>query len=256
MRSQLETASSHSDDHWIPLSDLMTGLMMIFLLVAIVYMIKVEADSHLIKEAKAQLEEHAKNVESQSKKMKDIAIVYQQQKTELYDDLLKEFARDLPRWGAEMDRDATIRFKEPDVLFNSGSWELKPQFKGILSEFFPRYAAILYSEKYRSDIQEVRIEGHTSSFWIGARSDQEKYFLNMKLSQDRTRSTLEYVMGSENDSDRRQWLREQVTANGLSYAKTIKRNDGKEDIARSQRVEFRVRTNSEIRLGRIIEAAQ
>ena len=28
-------------DHWVPLSDLMTGLMMIFMLVAIVYMLQV-----------------------------------------------------------------------------------------------------------------------------------------------------------------------------------------------------------------------
>ena len=35
MRSQLDAAFARSDDHWIPLSDLMTGLMMVFLLVAI-----------------------------------------------------------------------------------------------------------------------------------------------------------------------------------------------------------------------------
>lgn len=32
------------EDHWVPLSDLMTGLMMIFMLVAIVFMIQVKRD--------------------------------------------------------------------------------------------------------------------------------------------------------------------------------------------------------------------
>ena len=38
------------------------------------------------------------------------------------------------------------------------------------------------------------------------------------------------------------WLREHVTANGLSSSKLIRNPDGKENSSRSQRVEFRVRT--------------
>ena len=34
--------SRSQEDHWVPLSDLMTGLMMIFLLVAIVFMLQVK----------------------------------------------------------------------------------------------------------------------------------------------------------------------------------------------------------------------
>jgi len=38
-----------SEAHWIPLSDLMTGLMVMFLLIAVCYMIRVEADAGRIK---------------------------------------------------------------------------------------------------------------------------------------------------------------------------------------------------------------
>ena len=42
--------SSHvKEDYWIPLSDLMTGLMMIFMLIAISYMIKMEDETKKIK---------------------------------------------------------------------------------------------------------------------------------------------------------------------------------------------------------------
>ncbi len=34
-------AKRADEDHWVPLSDLMTGLMMIFMLLAIVFMLKV-----------------------------------------------------------------------------------------------------------------------------------------------------------------------------------------------------------------------
>lgn len=38
-------AVAAKEEHWIPLSDLMTGLMMMFMLVAIVFMVKVEAEA-------------------------------------------------------------------------------------------------------------------------------------------------------------------------------------------------------------------
>ena len=217
--------------HWIPLADLMTGLMMVFLLISITYMVKVEAASQHIRE---------------------IAVLYERMKVELYDDLKREFEKDLPRWGAELDRDSTIRFKEPDVLFPIGSSDLKNNFKSILDDFFPRYVHILDSDKYHDAVEEIRIEGHTSSIWSNLPPDQA-YFQNMKLSQDRTRSSLQYVLALPAVRDDLAWLRGRITANGLSSSKTIKRPDGSEDYERSQRVEFRVRTDAESRIAKIIE---
>jgi outer membrane protein OmpA-like peptidoglycan-associated protein len=217
--------------HWIPLADLMTGLMMVFLLIAITYMVKVEAASQHIRE---------------------IAVLYERMKVELYNDLKKEFEKDLPRWGAELDLDSTMRFKEPDVLFLIGSSDLKNNFKIILDDFFPRYVSILDSDKYRDAIEEIRIEGHTSSIWSNLPSGQA-YFQNMRLSQDRTRSALQYVLALPAIHGDLPWLRGHITANGLSSSKTIKRPDGSEDYERSQRVEFRVRTDAESRIAKIIE---
>jgi len=240
MRSLDNRQLSGQDDHWIPLSDLMTGLMMMFLLIAIVYMIKVEADTKLIKETSART--------------KEITRLYQLTKTELYDNLRKEFEKDLPRWDAELLPDATLRFKAPNVMFDSGRADLKPRFKEILTDFFPRYVSILTLDRFRDTIQEIRIEGHTSSFWQGAPSEEDAYFLNMRLSQDRTRSALEYVMKLPSVSGKLDWLRKHVTANGLSYSKRIFNSNKTENFARSQRVEFRVRTDAESRIDRIIEA--
>ncbi|HET9535392.1 MAG TPA: hypothetical protein VFP43_08630 [Mesorhizobium sp.] len=38
-------AGPHEEWHWIPLSDLMTGPMMVFMLVAMIYMVHVESDA-------------------------------------------------------------------------------------------------------------------------------------------------------------------------------------------------------------------
>jgi len=68
----------------------------------------------------------------------------------LYEDLRKGFSADLPRWNAQLIKaDLTLRFSDPDILFAQGSSELKPAFRDILNDFFPRYVRILMSPKYR-----------------------------------------------------------------------------------------------------------
>src|SRR6516225_6473810 len=110
----------HEEGHWIPLSDLMTGLMMVFMLVAIIFMINVEGDAKETKQNAEKAEANAKSAELQANLVKSIALVYDQMRLRLYDDLYAEFAKDLPGWGAVLLRDLTIRFKEPEVLFDTG----------------------------------------------------------------------------------------------------------------------------------------
>lgn len=233
----LESASNHEDDedHWIPLSDLMTGLMMFFMLLAISFMVKVEVYNQRIRR---------------------IAVLYDQLRTELYQDLAVEFKPDLAKWGAEIDQDLTVRFKEPEVLFDTGSSDIKPSFKAILDDFFPRYVAIMTSDKYKQSIQEIRVEGHTSSLWKSQTSDDDAYFKNMELSQARTRSTLQYVMAIPAIQADKGWLRKYLTANGLSSSKLITLEDGRENVARSQRVEFRVRTDADSQIANILDASK
>jgi len=224
------------ESHWIPLTDLMTGLMVIFLLIAVSYMMQVEADAARIK---------------------NVAIAYSEIKDALFEDLNREFRKDLPKWKAQLlKNDLTIRFSEPEVLFATGSSELKPEFQAILQDFFPRYVKILTSAKYRDSISEVRIEGHTSSDWNGVGTVADAYFRNMELSQARTRSTLAYVLSLPADQQQIAWLRKYVTANGLSSSRLIMDKNGVEDVARSRRVEFRVRTDAETRLAKILEVSK
>jgi outer membrane protein OmpA-like peptidoglycan-associated protein len=224
------------DSHWIPLTDLMTGLMLIFLLIAVSYMLQVEADAARIR---------------------NIAVAYNEIRDDLYDDLYREFRADLPKWNAQLLKsDLSVRFSQPEVLFATGSSELKPQFQEMLKDFFPRYIRILTLQKYRGSINEVRIEGHTSSDWIGVASEGDAYFLNMELSQARTRSTLAYVLNLPADHAQVAWLRKFVTANGLSSSRLILDEKGVEDVARSRRVEFRIRTDAEERIAKILEVTK
>ncbi len=219
------------EEHWISVSDLMALLMMVFLLIAITYQALMEIEQ---------------------KKIEEVAVEYRRLQVDLRADLLAEFQSDLKNWGAVIESDLTIRFQEPDILFDSGSADLERSLKAILSDFFPRYVSILTSAKYVDDIEEVRIEGHTSSICRSCKTDEESPSHNMWLSQERTRSTLSYVFGLVAVGEHLPWLRKHATANGLSFSQLVLAADGTEDFAASRRVEFRVKTDAEQKIARII----
>ena len=223
---------SSSDTQWVPISDLMSVLMMVFLFIAVIYM---------------------RNVQIGKQNIERIAVTYQKLQNDLYEDLDREFSDSLKAWNAEIEKsDLPFRFKEPDVLFDKGKSDLKIRFKQILANFFPRYIAVVSQQKYRDDIEEIRIEGHTSSDWSVKIDGKVAYILNMELSQDRTRTVLQYVLDLQEIQNERNWLVSRLTANGLSSSKLIM-NDTLEDRVRSRRVEFRVRTNAEQRIVNILE---
>ena len=224
-------APEDQDDTWMSVSDLFAGLMMVFLLIAV---IRIEA------------------VTREKEQVRNVAVAFDAAEAQLAAALEAEFADDLEGWGAEIDADQMlVRFKAPDVLFEQGSDNMRPRFREIMDDFFPRYADIL--SQFEDNVEEVRIEGHTSSDWAGA-GEEAAFFGNMGLSQARTRSVLRYALSTV-PTDERAWLRSVVTANGLSSSRLVL-TDGAEDPARSRRVEFRVRTDAKRQMVRILETLE
>ncbi len=207
------------DDQWISIADMMAGLMIVFLFIAIV------------------------NLKDQIDKLKSFEILQDRIYNELYD----EFEDDLKKWVAEIDRETlTVSFREPKIQFSTGSSEVKNEFKNILNDFYPRYLNVLWD--FKDDIDELRIEGHTSSKWQKALSNDEAYIKNMGLSQDRSKNVLIYILGL-NLGANKNWAKDKIIANGMSFSKLLIKENGFEDAIRSQRTEFRVKVDS----GYIIE---
>lgn len=221
------------DSHFIPLSDIMTALMLLFLLISVVYMIKVNDSVQIPRIFKATSQGLAER-------------------------LGYEFKTDLKSWGAVLDKDLTVRFTQPDILFKVGSATLSTRFQEILDDFFPRYLRIMMDKKFINNIEEIRIEGHTSSFW-GDLTGDEAYFNNMALSQERTRAVLQYLLGLELTEREKEWLRKHFRAIGFANAKPLTINGEpvqageREHALTSQRVEFRVRTNIEQKIADLVE---
>ncbi len=227
-------ASKQKDDgeHWLTVSDLMAGLMMVFLFIAIAFM---------------------RHVSIERDKIKDVAVTYQQNQVAIFDALNAEFTNDLVSWQASIDKETlSFQFNSPEVLFASGESSLKVEFKEILVNFIPRYLNVL--DKYRSSIDEVRIEGHTSSEWGNGTHPDDAYFFNMSLSQNRTRSVLNYsYFLAKLSREQRAWIKSSFAAVGLASSRLKLNEDNTENKQKSRRVSFRVITNADIQIRKIVE---
>lgn len=224
---------SGDEHHWLSVSDLMAGLMMVFLFISIALM------RHALLERD---------------RIKEVAVAYQENQVAIYDALMDEFQSDLNAWDAHIDDETlAFTFQSPDVLFATGSVALRSRFRDILEDFFPRYLAILLD--FTDSINEVRIEGHTSSIWSVGSTDTEAYFNNMELSQGRTRSVLGYLYSLEQVSAQKEWIKSNIAAVGFSSSRVILDEEGNENPDRSRRVTFRVITNAETQIRQILDGS-
>jgi outer membrane protein OmpA-like peptidoglycan-associated protein len=217
----VHAGKSQNESQWLSVADMMSGLMMIFILLAISFISRyVDSD-------------------------KDTPIQFDMVYAKIAEDLVKEFGDDLRIWNAKFDGQLLeFQFTNEAVMFDSGKSEIKDQYKMILTDFFPRYLDVL--KPHRPHIREIRIEGHTSSEW-GDFNETESYFENMRLSQERTREVLEFVyqLPALSDEGNVSWVRSNVVAVGLSSSKKVVNNFGIEDPVKSRRVTFRIITNAE-----------
>ncbi len=225
-----------TEEHWVSISDVMAGLMVIFLFISISYMLNVRLKNNQIIVYKEELER--------------ILGAYKNLQSALYEELSTEFEGTPAKktqfrtvWRGYLDRE-TIRFQKP---FRQGDDTVPTAFKNVLRDFFPRYIAILMKPEYKEEIAEIRIEGHTSSEWFDGVGVDVAYYNNMELSQDRARNVLQYVLEIRYSAimEHKEWIKKYLTANGLSSSKLIFDSNDNQDREASRRVEFRVVTKSE-----------
>ncbi|MBQ2397635.1 MAG: OmpA family protein [Bacteroidales bacterium] len=223
---------------WISVSDLMTGLMIIFLFVAISYMVQVKNNQKVLEG-------------------------YMETKENLHDKLKDEFKNDTTKWQMSIGKDLTIKFDNPTVLFDSGEWELTSSFKNILQDFLPRYFNILLKDTLRTKIQEIRIEGHTDDVPI-PRLHNDPYIANIILSQQRALSVVKYFrelpVFKQYTKDEQNLIEYWLIASGFSYGKSLDdngeytfktKNNINKDLSR--RVEIRIVTNGDIEIEKFMK---
>ena len=247
---------------WSSLSDVMTGLMVIFMFISIAYMVKTEEQSKKLEERQKELADLLAREQLKKQKQEFVFKNFRDMKENIYKALDSTFRNDFKLWQVELDRNLVIKFTNPDILFGSGEAGLQPKFKEILENFTPRYLGIILRPEYQKHIQEIRIEGHTDprplrrqieDLEYGADGD---YMNNIGLSQARARNVLAYIRQHQAyqnlDKNQQELLQFWITANGLSYGRSLDANnqfsfESKEQVdeQKSRRVEFKIVTNSE-----------
>ncbi|MEH6513484.1 MAG: hypothetical protein V7734_10325 [Maribacter arcticus] len=231
-----------SDNNWISFSDIMTVLMVIFLFISISYMMQV-------KKEQTQRDE--------------IFEEFKATKAELYNELNTVFKDDFQKWDVQLDKDLSIKFTNPDVLFQSGKTNIRPYFSEILNKFLPKYFDIILQKKYQDKISEIRVEGHTDNV-PAPQYDRDPYIANTLLSQERSAEVIKHFREMEYfknlSTNQIRLIEYLLTANGLSYGRTVDDNgnltiNSNQPInnQKSRRVEFRIITTSDKLIDKVLK---
>ena len=178
----------------------------------------------------------------QQQKLDDIIGV----RAELVEDLSREFS-DSDLKVAVDETTGAITF-DASILFDYNKSVLKPSGKEFLAEFLPRYVDVLLSPKYKDNISEILIEGHTDT--------EGSYLTNLSLSQKRALAVAEYCLSEKNGilTDRQlEEMRMLVSASGRSYSDPVYDDNGEIDMDASRRVEFLFRLKDEEMVREMIE---
>lgn len=157
----------------------------------------------------------------------------------------EEIAKELQKNNIKVDVDkfsGTIKISDLE-LFELNSWELSPKGKAFMSKFVPVYFnTIMNDKKVKEDISQIVIEGHTDSHaFAGAKTPEEQYFKNMELSLKRASSVAQYIVYS-NYNGKKNYEREifkLLSVEGKGPSNPIIVN-GKEDYSKSRRVELKI----------------
>lgn len=119
------------EDEWVSLSDIMTSLMLIFLFIAVYFIVS-------------------------TKDIIDFPKVFQKNEVLLHAELNKVLKNNLTNWGAELDTTGLVRFNNSQfVQFETGSSKLSPQFEKVIDEFFKNYLTVVMKPEIEKNIKEI-----------------------------------------------------------------------------------------------------
>jgi len=204
-----------SSDHLnSSLTDLMTSLMVIFILLLLVFVHRTAGRNVAVTDA--LLKTLQTDLIPQGFSAKDIQI-------------------------DKKDRNAILVIVPDDLMnFEIGQSDLKTEGEAFLRTRIPKLAEVICGAEYRDSVEAVVVEGHTDAFPYRGYTPEESQNLNLKLSQDRSmqvvKSALTFLVDHSNE---RGCLLEKLSASGR----------GEQDLEstpeESRRVIFKIRVRAD-----------
>jgi len=212
---------SQSPNYWMSFADMMSALLMVFVLLLAVVVFDYRED---LAEKEQQIED-IKGVKN------DIIAALMAEFEDSNIDLVID-----PNTGA-------IQLAT-NILYAYNSAEITAEGKKTLAQFIPKYLDILLQDKYRDDIASIIIEGHADN--------TGEYLYNLGLSQERAFSVLKIIYSKDFPKfEQQEYSKQVVTANGRSNVVPVYKEDGSYDADGSRRVEFLFRLKEEEKMEEI-----
>lgn len=202
--------SSENNIFWVTMTDLMTALVLVFIVLFFyTYM------TSYYEKIQGKME--------------------QSRASEALEQALKE-----QNIEANIDTSGVVKISDLE-LFDVNSYELSEKGKQYLSKFAPAYLNSIFSNEYLDkNIERIIIQGHTDSqTFQGKYSDDEQYMKNMELSLKRAYAVANYMTNTPYNKANGNRLLKMIIVEGASFSTPVLVN-GKEDYAKSRRVELKV----------------
>lgn len=200
---------------WVTMADLMLGLAIIFISLFVLAMTGFSQNN--IQQQKVQMEVSEKISENLKKS----------------------------NINADIDK-MTGDLKISDVeLFELSSYVLSDKGKKLLDKLAPIYIDTIFGDKeLAGQINTIVIQGHTDSqMFAGIKSKDEQFMKNMDLSLKRANAVADYIFETNYNPKYADNFRKKLVVEGKSYNEPVL-VDGKEDFAKSRRVELKLNVKS------------
>ena len=210
MRIRPKSADNQENIFWVTMTDLMTGLVLVFMV--LFFWAYMQGNMDKLQGQVAQ--------ESVSKELQKA---------------LNEKSID-----AIVESSGLVKIQDLE-LFELSSYKLSQKGKDYLNKFAPVYLNSIFSNKFLSEnVEKIVIQGHTDSqTFVGKFSEDEQYMKNMELSLKRAYEVANYMSNTPYNKENGDRLRRMIVVEGASFSDPIMVN-GKEDFAKSRRVELKL----------------
>jgi outer membrane protein OmpA-like peptidoglycan-associated protein len=204
---------SGSDHLASSFTDLMTSLMVIFILLLLVF-VNNQASVNSVT-AQSLMSQLRKQLEPAGFKREDIRIDPKDPSTIL------------------------LTMLDAQLTFQPNSYQLQPEGEKFLATRMPKLTETLCASDYRGAIESVIVEGHSDSAPYRGATPEESQARNLKLSQERSMEVVEKTLSSISDRPAlRSCLLEKISASGR----------GEQDLAetadKSRRAVIKIRVNA------------
>ncbi len=214
--NNLLNLQEEEENFWPTFTDLLSVIILVILLVLVSYIFMAQISTQKTQEIQEMINERINEIIGFREKIAR--------------DLNKKFSSS--HLAIDVDEKTEAIIFSGEVLFRTNSARIRPEFKKMLEKFIPKYVDVLLAKKYRNNISQIIIEGHTD--------DRGSYMYNLDLSQRRAFNVVKYILSDEfPDFKYKDRLKNYITANGKSESVLIKNKDDSINRKKSRRVVFK-----------------